>query len=94
MSAFDYSKLRVFADCGHAWLRVPLEDVRLACLQGLTISKCSFMNGKYAYLEEDCDLSAFIAFRQIPTEVVESWKISYCDDRRESHVRRYERFEP
>lgn len=46
-----------FADPGHAWLRVlkteiePIKD---------KISSYSYMNGKYVYLEEDCDASVFL----------------------------------
>jgi len=90
MTKTNYAKLRSFSDSGHGWLRVPLEDVRLACLQGLEISRFSYMTKKYAYLEEDCDLSAWINFRQIPDEVKKQWKHSWVNG--ESHIRRYERF--
>ena len=52
-----------FADPGHAWLRVlkteiiPIKD---------KISSFSYMNGKYVYLEEDCDASVFLKFEPPP----------------------------
>ena len=51
-----------FNDAGHAWLRVPIAE-----LIGLSIadqiSACSYINGKYAYLEEDCDAGVFLRAR-------------------------------
>lgn len=46
-----------FADPGHAWMRVPLADVRAS---GAAISQFSYMNEKYAYLEEDCDVQRYL----------------------------------
>lgn len=88
MTKTNYAKLRTFSDGGHAWLRVPLDDVRLACLQGLEISSYSYMTKKYAYLEEDCDMGAFINFRAIPMTL--KWPHSHSE--KPSHIRNYERF--
>lgn len=52
---------RFIADPGHGWLEVPVEELRaLGIVQG--ISNCSYLSvdGKLAYLEEDCDLPAFL----------------------------------
>jgi hypothetical protein len=47
------------SDPGHGWLAVPMADVLAS---GATISRYSYQSkaGKVAYLEEDCDVGAFI----------------------------------
>ena len=49
------------SDPGHGWLKVPLADLLEL---GITdrISQYSYHNGKYAFLEEDCDASIFVHF--------------------------------
>ena len=52
--------LTLISDPGHGWLRVPLVDIaRLGVEQ--TISSFSFIDGHYAYLEEDCDAARYLA---------------------------------
>jgi len=52
-------RITVYSDPGHAWGKVSLS--KLAQLDLIDrISSCSFLRGKFAYLEEDCDLSLFI----------------------------------
>lgn len=48
-----------YSDPSHAWLRVPLKDV---IKFGLTnkITSYSYINGNYAYLEEDVDAPLFL----------------------------------
>lgn len=48
-----------YSDCGHGWLKVPLKDLSELGLFK-SISSYSYINGGYAFLEEDCDLSKFI----------------------------------
>lgn len=54
-----------FNDPGHGWLRVPMREVREAIAAGYHFTFCSYESpsGKYAYLEEDCDLDAFMRFK-------------------------------
>ena len=53
-------KIRFYADPGHGWGKVKISKLReLGILD--QISSCSFVRGEYAYLEEDCDLTAFCA---------------------------------
>ena len=78
------------SDPGHGWLRVlkteiePIKD---------KISHYSYMNGKYVYLEEDCDAGIFMlhkwgsyeeAHKHIKDKYVENTKIKdyepYCPD--------------
>ena len=46
-----------FADPGHAWLQVPLADVRAS---GANISTYSYQDEEFAYLEEDSDARAYL----------------------------------
>ena len=48
-----------YSDAGHGWLKVPkgkLAQLNIAD----NITSYSYMKGKFAYLEEHCDLSTFI----------------------------------
>ena len=49
--------IRIY-DPGHSWLKVPVRDVRDSGVFN-KITKCSYIKGKYQYLEEDCDLYTF-----------------------------------
>ena len=46
-------------DPGHGWLQVPLTDIAALGIEG-NISEYSFIDGIYAYLEEDCDYAVFV----------------------------------
>ena len=46
-----------FNDPGHGWLRVELSELEPIKDK---ISPYSYMDGKYAYLEEDCDAAVFL----------------------------------
>lgn len=69
--------LTFIEDPGHGWLRIPLADVAVLGIQD-EITACSFIEGDYAYLEEDCDYNIFCQACQeqgvtqptIPTEYV------------------------
>lgn len=51
--------LTLYADPGHGWLAVKLKLLsELGILSD--ISRCSFMRGKTAYLEEGCDAGVFM----------------------------------
>lgn len=52
-------KIKVYADPGHAWARVPFTLLYKLGIQD-EITPYSYMRGAYAYLEEDCDLSTLI----------------------------------
>jgi hypothetical protein len=50
-----------YSDAGHGWLKVPVvELIKLDLCQKIT--GCSYLSpsGKWAYLEEDCDLTTFL----------------------------------
>ena len=48
------------ADPGHSWLQVPINDFLSLGLKNC-ISRCSYIDEKYVYLEEDCDAFIFLA---------------------------------
>jgi hypothetical protein len=51
-------KYTFFADPGHGWLRVKRSELaELGLLNAIT--PYSYENGKYVYLEEDCDATVF-----------------------------------
>lgn len=56
-------KIKVYADPGHAWARVPFALLYKLGIQD-KITPYSYMRGAYAYLEEDCDLSTLISALQ------------------------------
>jgi len=77
---------RFYSDPSHGWLRVPLKDILNLGIQD-KISSCSYQNGSYAYLEEDCDVSLFLD--AIGKDWKEKIKIDeYCTNRR-SKIRNY-----
>jgi hypothetical protein len=51
--------LTFISDPGHGWLRVPLADIVALGIEG-DISPYSFIDGHFAYLEEDCDYGVFV----------------------------------
>ncbi len=46
-------------DPGHGWLEVPFSMLRALNIED-KITPYSYMKGKTAFLEEDCDLSTFL----------------------------------
>lgn len=84
-------KLNAYSDPGHGWAAVPLALLqRLDLLDRIT--PYSYMRGKYAYLEEDCDMSTFMAAAQAAGLVVEfrQWVSGY----RRSRIRNYCSYNP
>ena len=55
----------IYEDAGHAWIKIPLiELITLKLINEIT--PFSYIRGKFAYLEEDCDLSTFFkAYHEI-----------------------------
>lgn len=83
-------KLDFYADPGHGWLAVPLE---LLDSLGLIeqISPYSYMRGRFAHLEEDCDYGLFyraMKDRNVPFTLREH----HTDNR--SRIRGYDRYTP
>ena len=54
-----------YSDPGHAWLKVPLPELKVLGILG-DISAYSYYYAGQAYLEEDCDAGVFInALREL-----------------------------
>lgn len=51
-------QLKFIEDPGHGWLEVPLDLIKKLNIES-KISKGSYKNNKYAYLEEDLDYEIF-----------------------------------
>lgn len=51
------------SDPGHAWLAVKLAEIQMLGIQ-TEISAYSYVKGKTAYLEEDCDAGKFVTAMQ------------------------------
>ena len=56
-------QLTLVVDPGHAWLRVPLIEIAQLGIED-QISSYSYINGNYAYLEEDSDAGRYQAARE------------------------------
>lgn len=83
------TKYHSFSDSGHGWLRVEkAELVELGIADQIT--RYSYQRGKYAYLEEDRDLSTFIQAKE--KQGVKVVMHHYTTDRR-SKIRGYESYE-
>lgn len=52
-------KIKVYADPGHAWAKVPFKLLYRLGIQD-KITRYSYMKGACAYLEEDCDLTTLV----------------------------------
>lgn len=52
--------ITVYNDPGHAWAAVKIAELHALGIAD-KISPYSYQRGKTAYLEEDCDLSAYLA---------------------------------
>jgi hypothetical protein len=84
-------KINAYSDPGHGWAAVPLTLLdRLGLLDQITTY--SYMRGKYAYLEEDCDLDAFMTAARAAGLAVEfrQWVSGY----RRSRIRGYCHYSP
>ena len=53
-------KITTFSDPGHGWARVPHKLLAKLGIASL-VTPYSYMRGDNAFLEEDCDLSTFMA---------------------------------
>lgn len=82
-------KFNFHSDAGHGWLAVKKSLVReLGLASG--ISQFSYMQGQTAYLEEDCDMLAFMnAFER---KFGIKPKINYLDSKDRSPIRSFKRF--
>lgn len=78
------------SDPGHAWLAVKLDEIKMLGIQ-TDISSYSYVKGKTAYLEEDCDAGKFISAMQAKGIEVKI-KEGACRDR--SPIRYFKSYSP
>tara|TARA_R110000803_G_scaffold157114_1_gene221559 strand:- start:108 stop:374 length:267 start_codon:yes stop_codon:yes gene_type:complete len=52
--------VKIYTDRGHGWAAVKTKELRALGIAG-QISHYSYQRGQTAYLEEDCDLSVYLA---------------------------------
>ena len=67
-------KRRFFEDPGHGWLEVGLHELRHLGIAD-AISSCSYRQGSFAYLEEDCDAPLYIRAQQSRGVYIETYPI-------------------
>lgn len=63
-------KYRLINDPGHAWLEVPLSEIKRLDIQD-KISTYSYKHKGFGYLEEDCDMGVFMNEKRRLGETVE-----------------------
>jgi hypothetical protein len=71
-------QLTIITDPGHAWLRVPLVEIAQLGIED-QISAYSFINGRFAYLEEDRDAGRYQAAREAQGHPQPSLHIQHVD---------------
>jgi hypothetical protein len=77
------------SDPGHGWLRVPLALVNELAI-GDRISRCSYRDDEFAYLEQDCDAAEFLGAWTGAGHRTEPLREIHSD--RDSFVRQLRRF--
>lgn len=79
-------------DAGHGWLAVKIKELHELGLIH-KISKYSYIRGLTAYLEEDCDMSAFIRAWQVKHGTYFDFKTMVKTSyRQHSPIRSYEHY--
>lgn len=76
--------LTFVSDPGHGWLRVPLADIAALRIEN-DISPCSFIDSRFAYLEEDCDCAVFTQAceaQQIPLPTIQEQYVEHFNRNR------------
>ena len=91
----EFSQVLTFvSDPGHGWLEVPLTDIAALGVE-TKISAYSFIDGRFAYLEEDEDYAVYmdaLAMRGLPRPEIRQQYVEYFDRSRPGFVDR--RFSP
>ncbi len=82
-------QFNLYSDPGHAWLKVPISLLNELSIAD-QISAYSYQKGNFAYLEEDCDLSAFMEAMEKANKPV-TFKEHICRNR-SSKIRSYNQY--
>ncbi len=80
-------KYRLINDPGHAWLEVPLSEIRRLGIWD-KISTYSYMYEGHGYLEEDCDMGVFMNEKRRLGETVEFTEVF----QKNTGIRNYQMF--
>lgn len=80
-------------DPGHGWMAVKVTELNKLGLID-KISKYSYLKGKTAYLEEDCDAPLFLKAKEEAGEKIESSEIRTIHKNETSRIRNYYSFTP
>jgi hypothetical protein len=73
------SELTFVSDPGHGWLEVPLTDIAALGVE-MKISPYSFIDGRFAYLEEDEDYAVYmdaLVARGLPRPEIRQHYVEY-----------------
>ena len=78
-----------FEDAGHGWAKVSINELKTLGISN-KISQCSYINGEYAYLEEDCDLVIYIdKLKELHSDISFHFRTHYTDT---SKIRGYKHY--
>ena len=80
---------KYFQDPGHGWIEVPVAELRRLKIDG-DILPYSYRNGHFAYLEEDCDASAWA---QAKREAGEEYDIVQLHTNNDSIIRTFKGYQ-
>ena len=80
---------KLYTDSAHAWLEVPMQELIDLGIAD-KISHFSYRNGKYVYLEEDCDLGIWLYARKLIVDQFQSMVKEHYSD--VSIVRSYQHY--
>jgi hypothetical protein len=83
------NKYVLYTDPGHAWLEVPLRELKTLGI-AKDISSYSYVKDGLVYLEEDCDLAVFAEAKDKIKEEFD-WRVVHTDH--DAACRGYQRFD-
>ena len=80
--------LNYYQDPGHGWVKVPIALLKQLGIEQ-DISHYSYMRDKYAYLEEDCDLTRLLKALDYNGIL---WRLREYNSNKQSKIRSYESY--
>ena len=83
------SNFKAFNDPAHGWIKVPKALLEVLGIAD-KITPYSYMNGGFAYLEEDCDATLFVKVFEEKNGKKPKFTDHYCNGR--SRIRQFESY--
>lgn len=83
-------KMHYYSDPAHGWYRVERSALRTYGVED-RVSSCSYQNGVYVYLEEDCDAPLLVRAAESAGIIIQV--IPHKAANKDSYVRRLARYE-